>query len=81
MPLFNLHLQGNRNKSLTKQQEEIYELVITEPPIHSYLYSEQWVYVVRLSKYVYIHYMIDCQEKEIIINWSLSHAVTHITIQ
>lgn len=80
MPLLELCQTTEQKKSLTEDQKMIYEMILSNKVIHSYLYYEQWMYVMQLSQYVYIHYTMECYEKYITINYSLSHAVTHITI-
>lgn len=80
MPLLKLSQTTAEKKSLSEDQKMIYELVLSGEVIHSYLYYENWMYVTQLSKFVYVHYTIECYEKHITVNYSLSHAVTHITI-
>jgi len=80
MPLLRLSQTTAEKKSLTEDQKMIYELILSGEVIHSYLYYENWMYVTPLSKFVYVHYTIECYENHITINYSLSHAVTHITI-
>lgn len=80
MPIFNLAIPPSKRCPFTDQQRLIYGTIIMTEPIHSYLYNENWMYVISFTKNVFIHYTIDSLKDGVQLNWSLSHAVTHITI-